>query len=81
MANVKFGGNPVNLIGTQVKVGDNAPAFELVKNDLSAFKSDELKGKVVIYSVVPVPKIPAKLANIAKVLPSHFHWGPMPFSI
>ena len=53
MANVKFGGNPVNLIGTQVKVGDKAPSFELVKNDLSAFKSDELNGKVVIYSVVP----------------------------
>ena len=53
MANVKFGGNPVNLLGTQVKIGDKAPSFELVKNDLSAFKSDELKGKVVIYSVVP----------------------------
>lgn len=53
MANVKFAGNPVNLLGSQVKVGDKAPDFELVKNDLSALKSSELKGKVIIYSVVP----------------------------
>ncbi len=53
MASVKFGGNPVNLLGTQVKVGDKAPSFELVKNDMSPFKDDEVKGKVVIYSVVP----------------------------
>ncbi|MCI5698226.1 MAG: thiol peroxidase [Clostridiales bacterium] len=53
MANVKFNGNPVNLMGTQVKVGEKAPSFELVKNDMSPFKDDEVKGKVVIYSVVP----------------------------
>ena len=50
---VTFAGNPVALIGDEVKVGDKAPVFTALKNDLSVFSSDEVKGKKVIISAVP----------------------------
>lgn len=50
---VTFAGNPLALIGDEVKVGDKAPAFTALKNDLSVFSSDEVKGKKVIISAVP----------------------------
>lgn len=51
--NVTFAGNQMTLVGTQIKVGDMAPSFTAVKNDLSEFHSEDYKGKVVVYSVVP----------------------------
>ena len=33
---VTFAGNPVTLLGSEVKVGQTAPAFTVVANDLSA---------------------------------------------
>ena len=50
---VKFGGNVVHLLGKEIKVGDKAPEFKAVKNDLSVFDSKENDGKVVIYSIAP----------------------------
>ena len=50
---ITFAGDKVTLLGEEVKAGDKAPEFKAVKNDLSEFSSDELKGKVVIYSVAP----------------------------
>ena len=50
---ITFGGNKVNLEGKEIKVGDLAPSFKAVKRDLSDFNSDELKGKIVVYSVAP----------------------------
>ena len=35
MANVTFKGNPVTLLGNEVKVGDTAPNFTVLANDLS----------------------------------------------
>ena len=35
MANVTFKGNPMTLVGTEVKVGDQAPNFQVLANDLS----------------------------------------------
>lgn len=51
--NVTFGGNKVTLVGKEIKVGDKAPEFVAVKNDLSVFDSKENEGKVVVYSVAP----------------------------
>lgn len=51
--NVTFGGNKVTLAGKEIKVGDKAPEFVAVKNDLSEFNSKENDGKIVIYSVAP----------------------------
>ena len=50
---ITFGGSPVTLIGEETKVGSKAPDFKALKNDLSEFSLDEVKGKVVIISSVP----------------------------
>lgn len=50
---VTFGGNEVNLVGKEIKVGDMAPEFKAVNLDLSDFNSKDNLGKVVVYSVVP----------------------------
>ena len=48
---VKFAGNPVELQGTEIRVGQTAPDFVAVKNDLSPFKLSEVKGKKLIVAV------------------------------
>lgn len=53
MASVTFKGNPVTLIGTEVKVGDKAPNFTVLANDLSPVTLEDSKGKVRLISVVP----------------------------
>jgi thiol peroxidase len=46
-------GNPLTLVGQEVRGGDPAPDFEVIDNDLSPFKFSSLKGKVAIISSVP----------------------------
>ena len=53
MATTHFRGNPVNTIGELPIVGTNAPAFELVKTDLSDLTMDKLSGKRVILNIFP----------------------------
>jgi thiol peroxidase len=53
MANVTFIGNPVTLLGTEVKVGDKAPNFTVLANDLSEVTLNDTKGQVRLISVVP----------------------------
>lgn len=53
MANVTFKGNPVTLVGKEVKVGDQAPDFKVIANDLSEVTLSDSKGHVRIISVVP----------------------------
>ncbi|GIW50156.1 MAG: hypothetical protein KatS3mg080_0767 [Anoxybacillus sp.] len=53
MAKVTFKGNPVTLIGNEVKVGDAAPNFTVLANDLSPVTLDDTKGFVRLISVVP----------------------------
>lgn len=48
-----FAGNPVTLLGKEIKVGDKAPDFTCVKGDLSPFTLNDLDGKVKLISVVP----------------------------
>ena len=48
---VTFQGNPLTLEGTQVKVGDNAPDFTVVGNDLNPIKFSETKGKRILLGV------------------------------
>jgi thiol peroxidase len=50
---ITFGGNPLTLIGNEIKVGAKAPNFTALKTDLSPFSLEEFKGKVVVISVVP----------------------------
>ncbi|TFD98222.1 thiol peroxidase [Jeotgalibacillus sp. R-1-5s-1] len=53
MASVTFKNNPVTLLGNEVKVGDQAPAFEVLANDLSPFQLKDSAGKIKLISVVP----------------------------
>ncbi len=48
-----FAGNPVTLLGNEVKVGDKAPNFTCIKGDLSPFTLKDVEGKVKLISVVP----------------------------
>jgi thiol peroxidase len=50
---VTMKGNPLTLVGKHVKVGDPAPDFEVVANDLSAVKFSSLRGKICIIASVP----------------------------
>jgi thiol peroxidase len=50
---VTMKGNPITLIGNEVKVGDKAPDFEVVDKDLSTVKFSSFAGKVCIISCVP----------------------------
>lgn len=46
-------GNPLTLLGQEVKVGDMAPDFVVLSNDLQPVKFSDSHGKVRIISVVP----------------------------
>ncbi len=46
-------GNPMTLLGDELKVGDAAPAFSLKANDMSDKTLADFAGKVKIVSVVP----------------------------
>lgn len=51
---IKFGGNPVTITGKEIKIGDKAPNFNAVNNDLSVFDfHKETEGKIKIISAVP----------------------------
>lgn len=51
--NITFGGDPITIAGEEIKVGDTAPDFVALNNDLTPFDSKELNSTVRIYSVVP----------------------------
>ncbi|MDF2038911.1 thiol peroxidase [Bacillus sp. CMF12] len=53
MASITFKGNPVTLLGNEVKVGDKAPEFKVLANDLSEVTLADSKGQVRLISVVP----------------------------
>jgi thioredoxin-dependent peroxiredoxin len=46
-------GNPLTIIGERLQVGDKAPGFTLMGNDLSRVRLSDFAGKVCLISVVP----------------------------
>lgn len=50
---ITFAGNPMTLLGKEVKVGDAAPNFTVLDNGLGAKTLKDYEGKVKIISVVP----------------------------
>ncbi len=50
---VTFKGNPMTLLGPEIKVGDQAPHFKLVGNDLADIECKFFHGKVRVLSVAP----------------------------
>jgi thiol peroxidase len=50
---VTFKGNPITLVGNEVKAGQPAPDFTALDNGLQQVSLGDAKGKVVILSAVP----------------------------
>ena len=50
---VTIRGNPLTLTGTEARVGDPAPDFEALNNDLGPVKFSSFRGKVCLISSVP----------------------------
>lgn len=50
---VTLKGNPLTLVGPELKSGDKAPEFIAVTRDLKPFSLADTEGKVRIFSVVP----------------------------
>ena len=50
---VTMKGNPITLVGPEIKVGDTAPDFTVVANDLSEVTLASSAGKARLISVVP----------------------------
>jgi thiol peroxidase len=46
-------GNPLTLLGKELKAGDPAPEFEVLANDLSPVKFSSYRGKICVISAVP----------------------------
>ncbi len=50
---VTMKGKPLTLVGSEVKVGQPAPDFEVIANDMSSVKLSSFKDKVCIICSVP----------------------------
>jgi thiol peroxidase len=46
-------GNPLTLVGNEIKVGDKAPDFTVLDNELSPVQFSSYRGKICILSSVP----------------------------
>lgn len=53
MANVTFNQDPVTLLGNEISVGDKAPDFTVLSNDLQEVSLSDYKGKVRLIAAVP----------------------------
>jgi thiol peroxidase len=50
---VTMKGNPVTLLGREIKIGDKAPEFTVLRNDQSEYTLKDAGDKIKIISVVP----------------------------
>jgi thiol peroxidase len=50
---ITFKGNPMTLVGGEVKVGDTLPSFKVVGQDLGDITNKDFANKVLVLSVVP----------------------------
>ena len=50
---VTLKGNPFTLLGPELKVGDQAPKFEVIDKDLKRVELSDTQGGIRIFSVVP----------------------------
>ncbi len=66
MATTKLKGNVVNLTGTEVNVGDKAPAVNVVAKDLSEVQVGGAKDKTQVLVVVPSLDTPVCAAETRK---------------
>ena len=62
---ITFKGNPLTLLGTELKVGDKTPDFTLLTNDLAQFKLSDTKG-VRVFTTVPSLDTPVCDAQVRR---------------
>lgn len=46
-------GNPLTLMGPELKIGDKAPEFSVVANDMNPVKLSDFDSKVIVISAIP----------------------------
>ena len=63
---IAFKGNPLTLVGPEVKVGSKAPEFEALGQDLSPVGLSRFKGKTVLISVTPSLDTPVCDAQVKR---------------
>lgn len=66
MATTKLGGNPVNTSGSLPSTNSPAPAFTLVKDDLSEVTNASLQGKRVVLNIFPSVDTPTCAKSVRK---------------
>ena len=66
MATVTLGGNSIKTSGELPKVGQKAPNFELVKNDLSIATLADFSGSKVVLNIFPSVDTPTCATSIRK---------------
>ena len=64
MATVTLKGNPFNTNGNLPTTGSKAPAFKLVKTDLSEVSSADLAGKRVVLNIFPSVDTPTCATSV-----------------
>jgi thiol peroxidase len=65
---VTFKGNPVTLIGPELRVGDKAPEFILYSNDIQPFRlGDALAGGTRAALLIVVPSIDTSVCSLETV--------------
>ncbi len=62
---VTMKGNPLTLVGPELKAGDKAPDFTLLDNNLNPVKLSDSKGHVRLMSIVP--SLDTKVCDIQTV--------------
>jgi thiol peroxidase len=66
MAETKVGGNPVHTSGDLPATGQPAPAFTVVKGDLSPISLSELAGQRVVLNIFPSIDTPTCAASVRR---------------
>lgn len=59
---IKMKGNPLTLVGNEVKVGDTAPDFTVLNANLEPVKLSSFKGKIAV--IVSVPSIDTPICDM-----------------
>ena len=59
--NITFNGDPITLVGEKIKVGDNAPDFLVVDNNLKNVTLSDTSGKRIF---ITVPSIDTSVCDM-----------------
>lgn len=66
MSSVTLKGNPIETVGTLPAVGTQAPAFELVKTDLSLVTLSDFQGAKLVLNIFPSIDTPTCATSVRK---------------